>query len=107
MRRQPKSSASGQGTHLARLPARLPGRHGMPLRHFGAAADMELGKDYVFIRNGPEADAGKLAVLTGKAEDLPSYLQSTTEAMYIHTDLSDSRIGFRFRYSRPALEAAN
>ena len=48
-----------------------------------------------------EADAEKLAVLTGKAEDLPSYLQSTTEAMYlyIHTDLSDSRKGFRFRYS--------
>ena len=36
--------------------------------------DMEPGKDYVLIHNGPEADAEKLAVLTGKAEDLPSYL---------------------------------
>ena len=55
--------------------------------------DMEPGKDYVLIRNGPEADAEKLAVLTGKAEDLPSYLQSTTEAMYlyIHTDLTRER----------------
>ena len=55
--------------------------------------DMEPGKDYVLIRDGPEADAEKLAVLTGKAEDLPSYLQSTTEAMYlyIHTDLTRGR----------------
>ena len=34
----------------------------------------------------PEADAEKLAVLTDKAEDLPSYLQSTTEVMYLYID---------------------
>lgn len=50
-------------------------------------------------------------MLTGRSEELPTYLQST-EAMYlyIHTDLSDSRKGFRFRYSVGcdlSLEAAN
>ena len=42
---------------------------------------MEPSKDYVLIRNESEAYAEKLAVLTGKAEDLPSYLQSTTETI--------------------------
>ena len=42
---------------------------------------MEPSKDYVLIRNGSEAYAEKLSVLTGKAEDLPSYLQSTTETI--------------------------
>jgi len=74
--------------------------------------DMEPLKDYVLIRNGPEADAQKLALLTGRTEDNPTYIQSTEEAMYlyIHTDISDSRKGFRFRYSMGCnlmLEAAN
>ena len=50
--------------------------------------DMEPGKDYVLIRNEPEADA----------ENLPSFLQSTIEPMYlyIHADLSDSRKELRY-----------
>ena len=75
--------------------------------------DMEPLKDYVLVRNGPEADAEQLALLTGRSSDLPfTYLQSTSESMYlyVHTDLSDSRRGFRFRYSMGCdvtLEAAN
>ena len=45
-----------------------------------------IRRPYVLIRNEPEADTEKLAVLTDKAEDLPSYLQSTTEAMYLYID---------------------
>ena len=60
-----------------------------------------FNKDYVLVRNGPESNAERLALLTGGAKSNPVYLQSTNEAMYlyIHTDLSDSRKGFRFRYS--------
>ena len=45
-----------------------------------------IRRPYVLIRNEPEADTEKLAVLTDKAEDLPSYLRSTTEAMYLYID---------------------
>lgn len=74
--------------------------------------DMEPQKDLVLVRNGPNSDSERLALLTGRTEDLPTYLQSTGEAMYlyIHADLSDSRRGFRFRYSMGCdltLEAAN
>ena len=81
----------------------LSGRPGMPLRHIGAAGQSGDAGHRRFrhgagqrLRPHPqrvEADAEKLAVLTGKAEDLPSYLQSTTEAMYlyIHTDLTRGR----------------
>jgi len=74
--------------------------------------DMEQSKDYVLIRNGPESSSRQLALLTGDQTANPVYLQSTEEAMYlyVHTDLSDSRRGFRFRYSSGCdlfLEAAN
>ncbi|KZS05970.1 Notch 2 [Daphnia magna] len=57
------------------------------------------GLECLYVISAP---LGKvLAMLTGRTEDLPAYLQSTTEAMYlyIHSDLSESRKGFRFRYS--------
>ena len=74
--------------------------------------DMEQSKDYVLIRNGPESSSRRLALLTGDQTANPVYVQSTEEAMYlyVHTDLSDSRRGFRFRYSSGCdlfLEAAN
>ncbi len=73
---------------------------------------MEPSKDYVLVRNGGQSDSRRLALLTGDSSSNPTYLQSTQEQLYlyIHTDLSDSRRGFRFRYSSGCdlfLEAAN